>query len=422
MRSLAACIAIISSMLVASPVFGAVGGDGTVPPPDGPPPNGYVPDAVLVKFAVDFPPEEVRAAFGAVWGLEEVFFTPVSHFFRFQITDGMSPDEKVQQLSGLSDLVLVAKIPRGERDYTPPDAKYPNQWYLPKVKMNAAWDLAGGGATSFIALVDSGVRQTPDHPDLGVIAGKNFINGGSDVNDIDGHGTTVAGIMAAFTGPINGSIGIAGINYNAPILVAKDGDAVPDADRTAAGIEYAVQRGATAINVSTTYSGITAAEIEVLRQATAYAWNSNRPVVASSGNNNASIRGRYPASFTTVITVGASTQSDTRASFSNYGDTIPNPDLHINLVAPGVDMCTTRKDGGYDCSPGPDGTSYSAPMVTGVLGLMEARYPNLTSQQMNDRLGNSADKVGGYSYTTTICGGINLYMGCGRLDAQGAIQ
>lgn len=114
--------------------------------------------------------------------------------------------------------------------------------------------------------------------------------------------------------------------------------------------------------------------------------------VRLTSNDNTSTCGVYPASFTTVITIGASNKNDQRASFSNYGDTIPEPDLHINLVAPGVDMCTTRRDGGYYCAPGPRGTSYSAPMVTGVLGLMERRYPDLTSQQMNDRLGNSTDK------------------------------
>lgn len=315
----------------------------------------------------------------------------------------------------------VTKIARGKRDYVPPDTLYPSQWYLPKVRMPQAWDLAAGGSLSYIALVDSGVQTSPsNHPDLGVIAGKNFITGTSNVNDIDGHGTNVAGIMAAFTGPTNGSIGIAGINYAAPILVAKDGDAIPDVDATAAGIEYAVQRGASAINVSTGYEGLTTAERDVLKQAVNAAWNAGQPVVASAGNDNQTIVGVYPAAFNKVITVGASNKSDTRASFSNYGDaSVP---LYPNLVAPGVDMCTTKKGSAYDCSPGPDGTSFSAPMVTGVIGLMRKLHPGIGSIAIRDRLEDSADKVGGYNYSGTYCGGLNVNMGCGRLDAYGAIN
>ena len=151
----------------------------------------------------------------------------------------------------------------------------------------------------------------------------------------------VAGMMAAFTGSINGSIGIAGINYSAPILVAKDGDTIPDVFATAAGIEYAVQRNASAINVSTGYRGLTADERDVLKQAVNTAWNAGQPIVAAAGNDYSTIVGVYPAAFNKVITVGASNQSDKRAPFSNKGDaSVP---LYANLVAPGVAMCTTKK-------------------------------------------------------------------------------
>ena len=61
-------------------------------------------------------------------------------------------------------------------------------------------------------------------------------------------------------------------------------------------------------------------------------------------------------------------------------------------------------------------------MVTGVIGLMRKLYPGIGSIAISDRLGNSADKVGGYSYTGTCCGGLSVDMGCGRLDAKGAIN
>jgi thermitase len=378
---------------------------------------GYVQDAVMLAFTDHFPAASVRRSFAIANGLAEIGFTPLTHVFAFRITDGRTPDAVVDVLRNNPQVAWAAKIALGHREYVPPDALYPMQWYLPRVRMPGAWDLAGGGSTSYIALVDSGVQT--NHPDLGVIAGRAFDGSGS-INDRVGHGTWVAGIMAAFTGSVNGAIGIAGINYSAPILVAKDGDEVPNVWATAAGIEYAVQRGASAINVSTTYRGLTADERRALEDAVVLAWNAGQPVVAASGNDGTSFAGAYPAAFTKVITVGASTKLDVRAPFSNYGDaSVP---LYPNLVAPGVDMCTTALGSSYWCSPGPDGTSFAAPMVTGVIGLMRKLHPGIGSIAISNRLMNAADKVGGYGYTGTFCGGINVYMGCGRLDAQGAIN
>jgi hypothetical protein len=183
-------------------------------------------------------------------------------------------DEVVTALKADPAVLYVAKIAYGTWDYIPPDALYPQQWYLPKVRMPQAWDLAAGGSTSYIALVDSGVQTSPtNHPDLGVIAGKNFVDGSSNVNDVFGHGTRVAGIMAAFTGSVNGSIGIAGINYAAPILVAKIGDSAPDVDLAALGIEHAVQRGASAINASFGFRGLSDDDRRELKEAVDRAWS-----------------------------------------------------------------------------------------------------------------------------------------------------
>lgn len=418
-------IGVLALLLVPLEAFAAVGTD---PETEGSAsPNGYVRDAVLVKFANDFPAAAERAAFGRAHGLAEVSFTPLSHWFRFRVTDGKTPNEHAKALGGDRAVASAVKIALGQRSYTPTDNLYSEQWYLPKTRMNQAWDLAAGGATSYIALVDSGVQNADaylgNHPDLGVIAGKNFMNGSSNVNDTYGHGTMVAGIMAAFTGNVNGNLGIAGINYAAPILVAKDGDEVPAIDLTAAGIEYAVQRSASAINVSTAYTGTTSAERQPLKDAVTLAWNAGRPVVASAGNGNQSIVGYYPAAFTNVITVGGTEQTDHRASFANYGDaSVP---IYIDLAAPAVDMCTTKISSIYYCNPGPSGTSFSAPMVTGVIGLMKKRYPSIGSIAIRNRLQAAADKVGGYSYTGSLCSGgtgISVQLGCGRLDAYDAIR
>jgi hypothetical protein len=201
--------------------------------------------------------------------------------------------------------------------------------------------------------------------------------------------------------------------------VAKDGNEIPNVFATASGIEWAVQRGASAINVSTSYPNLTENELSALRSAVRTAWDANRPVVASAGNSNTSFVGIYPAAFKRVITVSGSNKTDTRWSSSNYGDaSVP---LYPNLAAPAIDMCTTDRGSSYWCSPGPNGTSFSAPMVTGTIGLMKKLYTGLSSSQIRSRLEGAADKVG-YTYSGTYCGGLNVYMGCGRLDAKGAVQ
>ncbi len=363
----------------------------------------------MVKLAAIDPAAE-RRAFASALGLEEISFTPEINWFRFRITDHMRVADKIAMVKGKPGVLAVQAAAFGEWGYTPNDPKYPYQWGLPEVKVPAAWDLAGGGSTKYIAIVDTGVDL--DHPDLGYIYGWNFVTGHSDRGDLIGHGSKVAGIAAAFTG---NAVGIAGVNYAAPILSAViDYQGSPYEPAAVEAIYYAVNNGASVITASWFFSG-TDAQHQALKDAVNYAWSQNVMVVATLPNFGESNFNNYvPARWYTVVSVGGTTSSDKKASFSNYGD--PG----IDVSAPAVSIYSRTRTGGYAYD---DGNSFAVPLVAGTIALIKKRYPAITSQQIKDRLWNSADKVGGYNYSSNpFCGGHSQELGCGRLDAAGAVQ
>lgn len=407
------CLALVLTMTWTAAVSAATR-DGT-PDPDSVP-IGVASDEIMVKLAVIAPAAE-RAAFASRLGLEEISFVPEINWFRFRITDGAAVDEKLQLVHGVPGVLSAQAAAFGEWSYTPNDPKYANQWGMPKVKMPTAWDLAGGGSTKYMAIVDSGVDL--DHEDLGFIYGWNFVDGTSNRgDDCVGHGSMVAGTAAAFTG--NGK-GIAGINYAAPILSARidkwnatAGTCIPYEPAAVEAIYYSVNNGASAITASWTFSGTDSAH-QALKDAVNYAWSKNVMVVAAVPNNGASNFNNYvPARWYNVVTVGGTNSSDKKASFAAYG--APG----LDLSAPAVSIYSTTRTGGYAYG---DGVSFAVPFVAGTIGLLKKRYPGITSQQIKDRLWNTADKVGGYSYTSgTLCGGGSLELGCGRLDAADAVR
>ena len=279
-----------------------------------------------------------------------------------------------------------------------------NQYYLNITSMGAAWDLTTGDRLT-VAVEDSGVRF--DHPDLvGRLRGDgfNFVADSGDVNDDLGHGTEVAGVIAANS---NNSIGIAGISWAANILPIKIANAQGsiDANAAAEGIYYAVEHGARILNLS--YGGETSSG--VLEEAVAYALSNQVTVVAAAGNAPDGAT-EYPAAYPGVIAVTATDAGDQLAFFDSYGP-------YVSLSAPGQDIYTTalNKEGSGDYSLH-SGTSFSSPIVAGTVALMLTLNPYLRPAQIKNALVQTADKVyppdPAYYY----------YYGSGRLNALQALR
>jgi hypothetical protein len=250
------------------------------------------------------------------------------------------------------------------------------QSYLDRIHIDAAWAAAGVIQSSVIvAVVDTGVDLT--HPDLAgkLVDGINLVNPGAKPLDDNGHGTNVAGIIAA---SLNNDKGIAGIAPNAKIMPIKalESDGTGGESKLIQGVRYAVDHGANIVVLSL---GLNKFSNE-LSAAIQYAEDHNVLLLAASGNEGTSIK--YPAAYPTVLAVGG-VNADKHADYrSNFG-----PEL--DLVAP-WDVFTTKLGGGYEYK---DGTSMSAPQVAGVAALLLGKYPQMTPSQVREQLLQSAEDL-----------------------------
>jgi subtilisin family serine protease len=262
----------------------------------------------------------------------------------------------------------------------PNDKLYSQQNWAKTDDLPNAWSIATGQPSTIVAVLDSGVRA--DHPDLAgkVLPGYDFFNNDNDPTDDVGHGTAVAGIIAAHG---NDGVGIAGVAWNVNILPVKVGnaDGAP-VSVIAQGIYYAVDHGAAVINLSLGSDTPSA----TLEDSIKYAYSHNVVVVAASGNNPN--QASFPASYNDTISVGAATNAgDNVASFSSRIS-------RVDLSAPGVDILTTY----WEASIGntwalTSGTSFSTPMVSGTVALMHSVDPNLTVEQIRSVLTGTARKT-----------------------------
>lgn len=279
-------------------------------------------------------------------------------------------------------VVAVEPDPVYRAAITPNDPCYTNcfsltQWGLAHIGAPAAWDITPGTSARIrVAVIDSGVDT--GHPDLGgrVTRSSNY-SSSSTARDVFGHGTMVAGVVAA-TG--NNAMGVAGVSWGAEIRSFKvlDDNGIGFASDAAAAVRAAADEGARVVNLS--FAG---PDSPVLGSAVAYAQSKGALVVAAAGNSGSTVPA-YPAGYSGVVAVAATTPSDTLASFSNRG-------TWITLAAPGTNITSTLTGGGYGSA---SGTSFSAPLVSGAAALLwlTTYGPNATS--IRNRLVATAQSIG----------------------------
>ncbi|MGA2435835.1 MAG: S8 family serine peptidase, partial [Bryobacteraceae bacterium] len=290
---------------------------------------------------------------------------------------------------------------------------YYDLWGLHTINAASAWDTSTG-AGIVVAVVDTGIDST--HPDIAanVVPGWDFIgstytNPQQDNNTMDvlGHGTHVAGTIAAIG---NNDIGIIGVAWQAHVMPVKAlDDTGSGLDSTLApAIEYAANNGADVINASWGGEG----SDQTIADAVNYAYNMGMVFVAAAGNSDADANYFYPAGLWDVITVAASDPTDAIASFSNWGS-------KIDVAAPGVGILSLRAAGstlgtivGNDYMV-LDGTSMAAPHVSGLAALLLAKYPQYSNEDVRQAIRVSADNIGQP--------GFDMNFGYGRIDASAAV-
>lgn len=268
-----------------------------------------------------------------------------------------------------------------------------------------AWGVTRGDGIR-VAVLDSGVDT--DHPDINpqVVGRANFSSAGTN-EDKYGHGTHVAGIIAAK----NNSEGVAGVCPECTILAGKvlNDSGVGSSSSVANGINWAVSSGAKVINMS-----VGARASRTLEAAVNNAWNKGAVLVAAAGNGGNQTK-IYPAAYPNVIAVAATDNNDKKASFSTYGAS------WVDIAAPGVNVYSTfpnhnfylaapnNRSLSYDVA---NGTSMSSPVVAATAALVWSKNTGDTPWLIRYKVESTADEISG----------TNTYWANGRVNAFEAVS
>jgi hypothetical protein len=323
--------------------------------------------------------------------------------------------------------------------WTPTDPLVARQWYIAHNRAFDAWEERPPLAPVRVAVVDSGVDL--DHPELQgrIVAARSFVGG--TPADRQGHGTFVAGLIAA---GVDNGIGIAGLAPEAELLVAKvvTGERTIPVEAEARAIRWAVANGARVINMSLgglrdpldpsrdTFSPLEASAI-------AYAVKRGVVVVAAVGNGDQAPRlpwrfASYPAALPHVLGVAALTRDGDSPPYSNRDP------VYVDVAAPGEDILSTLpravtapfpgcpEQGYSSCGPGEfrkaEGTSFAAPQVSAAAANLIGMRPTLAPEQVVALLERTAVDAS----AATGCRRCPLlrdrYTGWGRLDAAAAVR
>ena len=244
-----------------------------------------------------------------------------------------------------------------------------------------------------VAVIDNGIYT--DHEDLPLHNVSYDAHTGESPSLLYGeHGTTVAGVIGATS---NNNMGIAGIASGVkimPISVCYSADSdrlgitASTSTQFANAIRFAADNGAHIINNSWSFN--TSNPISNINSAIEYAQNKGCIVVFSSGNDNGTVSQPAAGSPAKTLVVGSTTRYGDRSSFSNYGSA-------LDICAPGSDIWTTTWTGGYNKM---NGTSYAAPHVSAIAGLMLSVNPTLTNDNICNILESTSHKLPNYIFSS----------------------
>lgn len=364
-------------------------------------------------------------------------------FFEVQIDDSLDTEEVARQLARDPNVISAEPNRTFSASWTPNDEFFNDTqaWGLKRIQAEQAWDVADGTGV-VVAVIDTGVVS--NHPDLAPnvaindgeipgngldddgngfvddVAGWNFVQNNNTPHDDNGHGTHVAGTIAAVA---NNQHGIAGVAHNARIMPLRalgthgQGNTIGLANALA----YAIANGANVINNS--WGGLgSSATFDAL---IATARELGIVVISAVGNNNRDACGYTPANVEDGITVAATTPTDGKADYSNFG-------VQIDVAAPGGSGTSTSAGDVLSTFPsgvmhpaallGGDGHSYvplagtsmAAPHVSGIAALILAQHPEWSPEQVRQALRMTADDVG------TV--GFDIHAGYGRVNAWRALS
>jgi hypothetical protein len=293
----------------------------------------------------------------------------------------------------------------------PNDVFWTSQWNLRRVQAPLAWEITQGATTTVVAVIDSGIDLT--HPEFTgrVQTGFDYVEWDTTPQDQYGHGTHVAGVIAAAG---NNGLGVAGSAWYAQIVPLRvlDRVGVGTASNIALAIQAAANRRVAVINLSLALTGPSI----TVQNAIIAASSNDIVLVAAAGND--SLPGQppapvsYPAAYPQVVAVAAATHWEDRAAYSNGGP-------EVEVAAPGGEsgdpIISASLGGSYAML---HGTSIATAHVTGAAALLRGYAPHWSAASVRDVLRNTADKIGSAPYVA----GRNDLLGHGRINAAAALR
>lgn len=280
-------------------------------------------------------------------------------------------------------------------------------WSLQRVVLDQLWQSTKGKNVK-VAVIDTGVDTVNAQLKGGAVAnGKDFLHpGGNGKTDKVGHGTKVAGIIAARKLDGTGFIGLAPEATIIPIR-QNDDQGSGNVDTMIRAIKYAADAGAKVINISQDTASKMDPTVDAAFQGVIkYAQEQHDAlIVAAAGNDGADgkIKETYPAAYPGVLAVAASDRNNARAPFSQSGP-------FVGVAAPGIDMVSTVPVGG-NCVD--QGTSFAAPYVSGVAALIRAKHPDWSYKQVITQIEQTADRTKA---------GRDDFVGWGVIDPAAAVN
>ncbi|HDS09061.1 MAG TPA: T9SS type A sorting domain-containing protein [Firmicutes bacterium] len=370
----------------------------------------YRENEVIIRFKTERSEREIQD-FLKENGLQLKQKSPYLDYYLVTVPEGRSLPASVQTLKENPALEYAGFNYICYMNLTPNDTYWNYQHGMRQINMPTAWNLETGNPAIIIAVLDTGVELT--HPDLAAniySSGYDSINGDYDASDDEGHGTHVAGIIAAVT---NNSYGVSGVAPDCSILPVKvlNSSGAGDAYSLAAGLNYATSQNVHVINMSLGWpvnNGVAYDPGGPMPNAIQKAYANNIAMFASSGNDGEPAVG-YPAAYDQVISVGAVNKNDMKTNYSNWGS-------NLDIVAPGgwapptEDLIISTYPGSQFAWMG--GTSQSCPHAAGV-GALVIAHGATTPEAVRFILQTSAIDLGS-------SGRDDMY-GYGRIDAYRAL-